>query len=331
MLKLVAIDANRIGCVVAVPLPEITRLRPREVRAYSQLAAHLATGHRLRADLSQQPVPRAPEAILRLDGTLEHATHTTKPARAQEALRRLAFGIDRARSDLRRDDPERALEIWTAMVSGRWTLVDQFHGVGKRFLIARRNDPRIAEPASLTLRERQIASYAALGHSNKLIAYELGIAASTVATHLTSAQTKLGVKNRVELIRVLMGAAETGGSQAADANVGPSSNGLGHARHVKAIGKQCRDAHHAAPRGTRTVLRVISRQLASIFAGDSLKRKLFAGWVTAPFSIRNTPSRVRPVTMSSRGSSQRMYQKRVTSKPRLTLLTRSSTLGASPP
>ena len=207
VLGLVAIDANRIGCVVAVPLPEITRLRPREVRAYSQLAAHLATGHRLRVGLSQQPVERGPEAVLRPDGTLEHATDTTKPARAQEALRRLALGIDRARSDLRRDDPDRALEIWTAMVSGRWTLVDQFHGVGKRFLIARRNDPKVAEPAKLTLRERQIASYAALGHSNKLIAYELGIAASTVATHLTSAQTKLGVKNRVELIRVLMGGA----------------------------------------------------------------------------------------------------------------------------
>jgi DNA-binding CsgD family transcriptional regulator len=209
VLGLVAIDANRIGCVVAVPLPEITRLKPREVRAYSQLAAHLATGHRLRSGLANQNVSRSPEAILRPDGTVEHATDNAKPARAQEALRRLALGIDRARTDLRRDDPDRALEIWTAMVSGRWTLVDQFHDVGKRFLIARRNDPKVAEPANLTLRERQIASYVALGHSNKLIAYELGIAASTVATHLTSAQAKLGVKNRVELIRVLMGATET--------------------------------------------------------------------------------------------------------------------------
>jgi len=59
----------------------------------------------------------------------------------------------------------------------------------------------VQEEDGLTLRERQIAGYAAMGHSNKLIAYELGVSESTVATHLSTAAQKMGVRTRVELIR----------------------------------------------------------------------------------------------------------------------------------
>jgi DNA-binding CsgD family transcriptional regulator len=45
---------------------------------------------------------------------------------------------------------------------------------------------------SLTLREREVLACANLGHSNKLIAFELGLATSTVAVHLSRARTKLG-------------------------------------------------------------------------------------------------------------------------------------------
>ena len=49
-------------------------------------------------------------------------------------------------------------------------------------------------------RERVVAEHAALGKSNKLIAYELGIAESTVATHLSAVRRKVGARSRVELI-----------------------------------------------------------------------------------------------------------------------------------
>ena len=69
---------------------------------------------------------------------------------------------------------------------------------------------------------------------------------------------------------------------------------------------------------------------ASIWIGDSLNRKLFTGRAIAPFSIRNTPSRVSPVTRIVCGSSQRMYQNRVIKTPRATPLI-SSSRGVVPP
>ena len=43
--------------------------------------------------------------------------------------------------------------------------------------------------------------YAALGHSNKLIGYEMGLHPSSVARHLRDAAVKLKAGSRVELIR----------------------------------------------------------------------------------------------------------------------------------
>jgi len=52
--------------------------------------------------------------------------------------------------------------------------------------------------------------------------------------------------------------------------------------------------------------------------GLSFQRKFITGSVTLPFSTRNTPSRVSPVTCSVCGCNTRMYHKRVTSNPRST-------------
>jgi DNA-binding NarL/FixJ family response regulator len=59
---------------------------------------------------------------------------------------------------------------------------------------------------SLTARERQVAALAALGHANKVIAFELGIAQSTVAVLLSRAAHKLGAPTRAELARIIFSA-----------------------------------------------------------------------------------------------------------------------------
>src|SRR5690606_31828351 len=51
----------------------------------------------------------------------------------------------------------------------------------------------------LSERELEIARAVARGRSNQEIATELFISLSTVKTHLTSIQTKLGARNRVEI------------------------------------------------------------------------------------------------------------------------------------
>jgi DNA-binding CsgD family transcriptional regulator len=89
------------------------------------------------------------------------------------------------------------------LVAGRWSLVDHFERSGRRYLVARRNDPSVRDPRALNLRERQVVWYASLGHSNKLIGYQLGLSFSTVATHLANATRKRGVASRVELIALV--------------------------------------------------------------------------------------------------------------------------------
>jgi len=64
-----------------------------------------------------------------------------------------------------------------------------------------RNDVRMPLPNALSPRERQALGFAALGDSNKLIAYELGISASTVGVLLYRAAQKLGCHTRVELLQ----------------------------------------------------------------------------------------------------------------------------------
>lgn len=69
-------------------------------------------------------------------------------------------------------------------------------------LLACRNDPAEAAPRALTSRERSVVSLAAVGHSLKHIAYELGIKVPTAASHLDTALRKLGVGSRAELSRL---------------------------------------------------------------------------------------------------------------------------------
>jgi DNA-binding NarL/FixJ family response regulator len=54
----------------------------------------------------------------------------------------------------------------------------------------------------LSARERQVLAFAALGHANKLIAYELGLPESTVSSALRSIARKLGARSRLELVRM---------------------------------------------------------------------------------------------------------------------------------
>jgi DNA-binding NarL/FixJ family response regulator len=62
---------------------------------------------------------------------------------------------------------------------------------------------------ALSTRERQVVSLLALGHSDKWIAYELGIGEGTVAAAIHTALRKLGVKRSGDLaaVRHALGAA----------------------------------------------------------------------------------------------------------------------------
>jgi DNA-binding CsgD family transcriptional regulator len=189
-------DPTYLGCCFIVPSKTRKRFLPREAVQWRCVAAHVSSAFRIRRQLaaveSKTPELSGHEAILRPDGQIEHAEKPARSKEARSALRRAVMALDKARGPLRRRDPERAMALWQAMVEGRWSLVDHFDSDGRRFVVAHRNDASVPDMRGLTLRERQVAAYAALGHANKLIAYELGLSLSTVGEHLASARVKLG-------------------------------------------------------------------------------------------------------------------------------------------
>jgi len=196
-----AIDPTGRGCMVVAPLPRITRLPPRPRALWHRVAAHVAAGHRLYGVVASQPLDAA-DAVIDARGRVLHAVGDARARSSRRALREAAEHIDRARLASTRDSAH-VFDLWCALVSGCWSLVERYESDGRRVFVAWRNDPRVAIDRRLTPREAQVVCYASLGHANKLIAYELGIELSTVATHLAAAQVKLGATSRLALIELV--------------------------------------------------------------------------------------------------------------------------------
>jgi len=177
------------------------------------LGAHIASAFRLRQALSEAGegsedhstgLPRDAEAVIDVDGfRLVGSAGPAGDPSCAEVLREAARSVDRARSELRKDSPERALETWNALVSGRWSMVDWFDTDGRRFVLAMPNAPECRDPRGLTEQERQVVNYILQGDTNKLIAYRLGLSQARVSGLLKSAMRKLGVKTKVALVEKL--------------------------------------------------------------------------------------------------------------------------------
>lgn len=167
----------------------------------SMLAFHLGSGFRLRETAGQggPAMLGAAEAIFDADGAIRHVAGEAEAER--DALRDLVRRLDRIRA--RKVEAEGALEMWEALARGRWSLVDAFDTDTRRFVVAVRNSRELAEPSALNPRERRVVLSAALGHTNKLIAYEQGIPESTVASLVARGMRKLRIGSRAELVSVL--------------------------------------------------------------------------------------------------------------------------------
>jgi DNA-binding CsgD family transcriptional regulator len=195
VLALKGYDPSGIGVGFVAPSRELLSPTRAEVALWARVGSHLAAGLRLRRGAGSI------DAVLAPSGKLEHAEASAQGAAAREALTQGVRSIERARGGLRRRDAAEAVEIWRALVRGEWSLVDHFDHDGRRYIVAKKNKLVPHPWHALTERERQVAAYAALGRSNKLIAYELGLSLATVARSLASAATKIGVASRLELIQ----------------------------------------------------------------------------------------------------------------------------------
>jgi DNA-binding NarL/FixJ family response regulator len=173
-----------------LPSSPVTRAR------WAQVAGHLGAGLRLLHALDPS---HSEEAILEPSGRVCHARGVACTPSARDVLRDAARRIDAARTRAGRADADSALASWEGLVGGRWSLIDRFDADGRRYLVALRNDPQVANARGLSREEAQVAEFLATGHSEKQIAYALGISPSAVSRRMRSALRKVGLRSRAEL------------------------------------------------------------------------------------------------------------------------------------
>jgi DNA-binding CsgD family transcriptional regulator len=167
-------------------------------------AAHLGAATRLRGLAMPSSIDGdGTESILSPSGRVLHAVGDAQDKRNRESLVEAVVRRERARGRLRRTAPEEAAELWSVLVSGRWSIIDFVDRDGKRLLLARKNPVHGPDVLALDDEERDVVWLATLGHSRKYIAYELGLATATVTKRLGSALKKLRIGNRRELLRKL--------------------------------------------------------------------------------------------------------------------------------
>ena len=206
-----SLDPSGIGCVLTQGCREHEFVpSARESAILRRLATHLSAAFRARRKLvatsgsssrSEPPPSRlttGAEAILDASGRVVHAEGAAAGAGARDRLERASAHIDSARRNS--SDGARVLNDWHPLTSARWTLVDHFEEGGRRYVVARENQAETQSFIALTDRERQIVVHAALGLTNKQIAYALGISDATVRVLMARAAGRLGVHSRKQLL-----------------------------------------------------------------------------------------------------------------------------------
>lgn len=95
-------------------------------------------------------------------------------------------------------DPDELVEALNEIAKGSIVVAQDMTHVLAKVL---RNELTDADPSFevLTNRERQVACQVSIGHSNKVIARELGISDGTVKLHVKSILKKLSLASRVEV------------------------------------------------------------------------------------------------------------------------------------
>jgi DNA-binding CsgD family transcriptional regulator len=190
------LDASGRGCALYLLSKTSFELPTPLLGFLKRLAAHLATAYRLQRRVAElNDGGSAAEAVLDEDGRLLHAEGD---ARANDCRSSLSFAAQQlrwARGKARHEQPAPAVDAWKGLVASRWSLHERRDSDGRSFIYALPNPPASAGPNTLSLREQQVATLATLGRSNKLIAYELGLAAATVRVLMARA-----ARSRAELI-----------------------------------------------------------------------------------------------------------------------------------
>lgn len=178
----------------------------RTKRRYLLLAKHFGAAWGIRSRLGEPAaggtlVGRT-DAVFDPSGACQHATGWARGSTALAALSAAVCARERARTRWQREEPDRALALWPALIAGRWSLVDHIELDGRRVILAVTGNEALENPRTLSPREQQVALLVADGATNYEIAAELNLTEGGVAAHVHSAIRKLKCRSRADLIRI---------------------------------------------------------------------------------------------------------------------------------
>ncbi|MEM7138748.1 MAG: helix-turn-helix transcriptional regulator [Myxococcota bacterium] len=183
VVEIWALDEESRGIVFYAPCASPVDLSRQDVAKWRALASHVAAGYRVRRGLglAEPEVTDEVEVTERVRRIREVAVHGQRSARVSNV-------------------PSLAAIAKEGLLDGQWSMLDWFDHGGRRYVLVRPNAPRSRDPRALSPREHQVATYAALGESGKIVGYRLGLSPTLVSTSLRSAMRKLGVKTQAQLV-----------------------------------------------------------------------------------------------------------------------------------
>jgi DNA-binding CsgD family transcriptional regulator len=188
--------AQDMSLGLVLPLALKRQLLPRDRQVLLQVALHLESS--MRAQLE----PDALAAVIEPDGQVVHAEGPV--AASSEFRSRLATNVlqvEQVRRPSRRDNLD-SLDAWTALIQGRWALLERTDADGRRFYLAI-DCERSGHPSRvLSATEVEIVQLAARGLAGKEISYALGLSGGTVSSALRCATLKLGCRSPAALVQL---------------------------------------------------------------------------------------------------------------------------------
>jgi DNA-binding CsgD family transcriptional regulator len=193
MIGIVVHPEPGVVLVLCCALDRATTPTRHERLLLSRIGLHLESAYRLRRR------PEVVKAELSLSGT--RGTTSTSDTPVGRSVAEHARKIEVSLSKKGRDRHEHSLELWTALVAGRYSLVSRSENGSRRYLVLE-NNPYSHQIRALSQRELDVLSMAARGLSTKLVAYGLGLSPTTVSSTLAGAASKLGLATPLELLRL---------------------------------------------------------------------------------------------------------------------------------
>jgi DNA-binding NarL/FixJ family response regulator len=194
LVGMVALAGDTSLCMGA-PSPTIIDLNARDRWLLTQITLHLETALRLRT----QPQPE----VVRLTpaGKLLHVSEPAMGSQGVGGVKRHIRQVEHGRTKRHRKGLD-AVDAWTALITGRWVLVErEERGIARHYAIyeaARGHSLR-----ALSEQEARAVELSARGLPGKCAAYALGVTPGTISKLLASAALKLGLPNRTRLTQLV--------------------------------------------------------------------------------------------------------------------------------